>query len=123
MSYITNLPDIQDDADETDGEQDDDKMIEKDGIQYPHKSWFLSYNSTIEGYVSQRHRVKGSIFVQELCKTLNEQWYRTDISSIASQVNKEIMSKYGRIQAPIFENQLGNNVYFDVLKMYMSKDE
>ena len=122
MSYITNLPDIQDDADETDGEQDDDKMIEKDGVQYPHKSWFMTYHSTIEGYVSLRNRAKGSIFIQELCKKLNEQWYRLDISSIASLVNKEIMKNYGKIQAPIFENQLGDNVYFDVLEMYMTKD-
>jgi len=123
MDHISSLTNMQVDADETDGEQDDEKMIEQDGIQYPHKSWFMAYNSTIEGYVSLRNRAQGSIFIQALCKKLNDQWYHTDISSIASEVNKEIMQNYGRIQAPIFENQLGDKVYFDVLKMYRSKDE
>ena len=111
-------PNIQVDGEETDGEQDDEKMIEKDGIQYPHKSWFMAYNSTIEGYVSSRNPAKGSIFIQALCKKLNEQWYRSDISSIASGVNKEIMENYGKIQAPIFENQLGDKIYFNYLKLY-----
>ena len=125
MDHISSLPNMQVDADETDGEQDDEKMIEQDGIQYPHKSWFMAYNSTIEGYVSLRNRAQGSIFIQALCKKLNDQWYHTDISSIASEVNKEIMQNYGRIQAPIFENQLGDKVYFDLLYMslYKSKDE
>ena len=44
---------------------------------------------------------------------MNESWYVDDISTIAMQVNKRIMSEYGHAQAPIFENQLGNLVYFD----------
>ena len=98
-------------------------MIEQDGIQYPHRSWFIAYNSTIEGYASLRNPAKGSIFIQALCKMLNDHWYHTDISSIATEVNKEIMQNYQRIQAPIFENQLGDKVYFDVLKMYRTKDD
>ena len=121
MEYISSLPNMQVDADETDGEQDDEKMIEQDGIQYPHKSWFMAYNSTIEGYVSLRNPAKGSIFIQALCKKLNDQWYHTDITSIASEVNKEVMQNYGKIQAPIFENQLGDKVYFNILYMSLYK--
>ena len=92
-------------------------MIERDGIRYPHKSWFMSYNSTIEGHVSSRNPAKGSIVIQALCKKLDELWYRADVASIASEVNKEIMENYGQIQAPIYENQLGDKVYFDYLKL------
>ena len=59
-----------------------------------------------------RDPAQGSIFIQALCKEINESWYVTDINTIAADVNKRIMESYGRIQAPIFENQLGNLVYF-----------
>ena len=32
---------------------------------------------------------------------------------MAANVNKKIMQGYGQIQAPVFENQLGDNVFFD----------
>ena len=65
------------------------------------------------GYISNRDTMEGSIFIQALCKELNEKWYQTDICSIASNVNKRIMQNYGRIQAPIFENQLGDLVFLE----------
>ena len=65
------------------------------------------------GYVSTRDRLKGSIFVQELCKGFNENWFIDDIGTIAGTVNKNIMEGYDQIQAPVFENQLGNFVYFN----------
>ena len=65
------------------------------------------------GYISTRDRTQGSIFIQTLCKELNEQFFLTDLSTMAASVNKRIMQSYGRIQAPIFENQLGNMVYFN----------
>ena len=37
------------DLSETDGENDDDKMLEKNGVAYPHKSWFFVFYSTIKG--------------------------------------------------------------------------
>ena len=101
------------DFSETDGEEDDEKLLELDGIKYAHKSWFFIFHSTIKGYVSLRDRYVGTIFIQTLCKALNESWYVNDISTIAMNVNKRIMSDYGHAQAPIFENQLGNLVYFD----------
>ena len=103
------------DFSETDGEEDDEKMLELDGVKYAHKSWFFIFHSTIKGYVSLRDRYGGTIFIQTLCKALNESWYVNDISTIAMQVNKRIMSDYGHAQAPIFENQLGNLVYFDAI--------
>ena len=103
------------DFSETDGEEDAEKMLELDGIMYAHKSWFFIFHSTIKGYVSLRDRYGGTIFIQTLCKALNESWYVDDISTIAMQVNKRIMNDYGHAQAPIFENQLGNLVYFDAI--------
>ena len=37
------------DLSETDGEDDDEKILEMDGVPYPHKSWFFIFHSTIEG--------------------------------------------------------------------------
>ena len=101
------------DFSETDGEEDEYKLLEVDGIKYAHKSWFFVFHSTIKGYVSLRDRTGGTIFIQALCKVLDESWYVNDISSIATEVNKRIMKNYGSAQAPIFENQLGNLVYFE----------
>ena len=56
--------------------------------------------------------MKGSVFIQALCKELNERQVHTDICTIATNVNKMVMQSYGRIQAPIFENQLGDVVFF-----------
>ena len=64
------------------------------------------------GYSSARDPTKGSIFIQALCKELNERWFHADICTIATNVNKMVMQSYGRIQAPIFENQLGDVVFF-----------
>ena len=113
MSRQLTIPVI--DFSETDGEEDEEKLLELDGIKYAHKSWFFIFHSTIKGYVSLRDRTGGTIFIQTLCKVLNESWYVNDISSIATKVNKKIMEEYGSAQAPIFENQLGNLVYFEAI--------
>ena len=34
---------------ETDGEDDENKKIDVNGVKYPHKSWFLVFHSTITG--------------------------------------------------------------------------
>ena len=81
----------------------------------------IFFNSYQIGYVSNRDTKQGSIFIQELCKKLNQEWYQTDISTIASNVNKEIMNNHGRIQSPIFENQLGDRVYFNYLVLNKMK--
>lgn len=38
---------------DTDGEEDDRKMLELNGVQYPHKSWFFVFHSTISGKYTQ----------------------------------------------------------------------
>ena len=105
------------DFSETDGEEDEEKMLEKDGIKYAHKSWFFVFHSTIKGYASFRDPSYGTLFIQALCKVLNESWYVNDINTIAMEVNRRIMKDYGSAQAPIFENQLGNPVFFDATKL------
>ena len=72
----------------------------------------LVYNVTIcmLGFVSNRVPDEGSIFIQALCKELDENGSKHDINTIASCVNRRIMNEYS-IQAPIFENQLGDFVY------------
>ena len=60
--------------------------------------------------MSNRVPDEGSIFIQALCKELDENGSKHDINTIASCVNRRIMNEYS-IQAPIFENQLGDFVY------------
>ena len=74
---------------------------------------YLCFIIYLLGYVSGRDKIQGSIFIQEVCKEFNEKFFVLDISTMAANVNKQIMQGYGQIQAPVFENQLGNNVYFD----------
>ena len=107
------------DFSETDGENDEEKMLESGGVKYAHKSWFFIFHSTdnyCKGYISLRDPTMGTVFIQALCKVLNESWYINDISTIAMEVNRSIMKVYGSTQAPIFENQLGNPVYFEAIK-------
>ena len=40
---------VQADIVETDGEDVENNMLAKNGIQYPHKSWFVVFYSTIKG--------------------------------------------------------------------------
>ena len=64
-----------------------------------------------KGYVSGRDPENGSIFIQELCKVINERWNKHDLGTIASYVNRNIMKEY-HFQAPKITNQLGDLVFF-----------
>ena len=101
---------IDTDMSETDGEENKEDM-EDDGKKYINKSWFFVYQSTIKGYSSNRHPQNGTIFIQSLCKELMENGRKIDLSTIASSVNQRIMRKFN-IQAPVYENQLGDFIYF-----------
>ena len=48
-SFYSCFYSAQADISETDGEEDETKMFERDGVQYPHKSWFFVFHSTIKG--------------------------------------------------------------------------
>ena len=37
---------------EGDGDDDDNRIVEMNGVQYPQKSWFFIFHSTIKGNVS-----------------------------------------------------------------------
>ena len=101
---------IDTDMSETDGD-DSNADMEEDGKKYVNKSWFFVYQSTIKGYSSNRHPQNGTIFIQSLCKELMENGRKIDLSTISSSVNQRIMRKFN-IQAPVYENQLGDFVYF-----------
>ena len=102
---------IDTDLSETDEENDND-IIEQNGINHVNKSWFFVFQSTIKGFASMRHPERGTIFIQTLCQELMKNGTRLNLATIASCVNQKIMRKYN-IQAPIYENQLGDFVYFD----------
>ena len=63
------------------------------------------------GYASGRHKRKGSIFIQELCKVFENRWTIDDVSRMANYVNRDMMNKYN-FQAPEIVNQLGDLVFF-----------
>ena len=63
------------------------------------------------GYVSGRVPQEGSIFIQELCKVINERGRKDDLGTIASYVNRNIMREY-LYQAPEIINQIGDLVFF-----------
>ena len=54
----------------------------------------------------------GTIFIQSLCKEMMENGRKLNLATIASSVNQRIMRKFN-IQAPIYENQLGDFIYFE----------
>ena len=73
-------------------------------------SIFLYKFASQIGYISGRDIDQGSIFIQELCKVINNRW-KDDLSTIASYVNRNIMREY-QFQAPEIINQLGDLVFF-----------
>ena len=125
------------DSSDTDGDNEDVRVVMKDGMRYPDRSWYFIHNSTIKGtsilfylklsetysfscfpdfhfvlgYVSMRSPNQGSLFIQELCKTLNERWQKDDLGTIAAYVNRNIMREFD-CQAPEIVNQLGDLVFF-----------
>ena len=94
----------------TDGDEEKEDL-DKNGVKYINKSWFFVFQSTIKGFSSNRNPQNGSIFIQSLCQELMENGRKLDLSTIASSVNRRIMGQF-HIQAPIYENQLGDFIYF-----------
>ena len=101
---------IDTDMSETDGEQGSEDL-EENRKKLINKSWFFVFQSTVKGFASNRHPQNGTIFIQNLCKELMENGRKMNLSTIASSVNQRIMRQFN-IQAPIYENQLGDFIYF-----------
>ena len=101
---------IDTDMSETDGDEEKEDL-DKDGVKYINKSWFFVFQSTIKGFSSNRHPQNGTIFIQSLCRELMENGRKLNLSTIASSVNQRIMRQF-HVQAPIYENQLGDFIYF-----------
>ncbi|XP_066520253.1 caspase-8 isoform X2 [Hoplias malabaricus] len=60
----------------------------------PIEADFLIGMATVESYKSFRHTQKGSIFIQELCKQIeNGLQHKEDILSILTRVNREVSKK------------------------------
>ena len=102
---------IDTDMSETDGEDGIEETVQN-GKKYINKSWFFVFQSTIKGFASNRHPQNGTIFIQSLCKEMMENGRKLNLATIASSVNQRIMRKFN-IQAPIYENQLGDFIYFE----------
>ena len=55
---LVSRPNIEADSSGTDGDEDDDgKILERDGIKYPHKSWYFIHNSTIKGNIDKPNNI------------------------------------------------------------------
>ena len=83
----------------------------KCNIDFTQSDDFLSFYITLLGYVSTRDEIQGSIFIQALCKEIEDKRDKSDLSTIASYVNRSIMREYS-YQAPEIVNQLGDLVFF-----------
>ena len=46
---LSGIRSYQSDFSETDGDDDDENLVERNGVLYPHKSWFFVFHSTIKG--------------------------------------------------------------------------
>ena len=76
----------------------------------PDRSWYFVFHSTIDDFVSFRTN-NGTFFIQSFCKEMSANCYRHDLNTIATYVNRSVMEKH-KIQASVFENNLGDLVYF-----------
>ncbi|XP_072296566.1 uncharacterized protein [Eucyclogobius newberryi] len=78
--------------------------LETDGgpsVSVPEEADVLVAVATVEDYVSFRHKVNGSWFIQTLCQQLKEGCSRgVDIHSILQQVNSEVSQKEGKPDKP-----------------------
>ena len=101
---------IDTDMSETDGEEGSEDL-EENRKKFINKSWFFVFQSTVKGFASNRHPQNGTIFIQNLCTELMENGRKMNLSTLASSVNQRIMRQFN-IQAPIYENQLGDFIYF-----------
>ena len=76
----------------------------------PDSSWYFVFHSSIDDFVSFRTN-QGTFFIQSFCKEMSANCYRHDLNTIATYVNRSVMEKH-KIQASVFENNLGDLVYF-----------
>ncbi|XP_053328233.1 caspase-8-like [Spea bombifrons] len=74
---------------------------------------FLTAFATVEDYVSIRHTRSGSIYIQTLCKALNDpELYNTELCYILTNVNKKISEDIFKLrnknikQMPSFKSEL-----------------
>ncbi|CAA9999836.1 unnamed protein product [Nesidiocoris tenuis] len=91
-----------------------------------HSDILVSY-STVPGALSPRNKIKGTWFIQSLCKVLKEHYKTSDLLSMLTMVNREVALGYefcgdesqesadkycGMKVTPIFTSTLMRNVFF-----------
>ncbi|KAI4900121.1 hypothetical protein NFI96_026857 [Prochilodus magdalenae] len=100
------------------GEDDDTTTeAEKDAAIYtlPAGADFLMCYSVTEGFVSFRHPINGSFYIQDLCETLKEQGSTLEFTKLLTLVNfkvsKRTTDENGK-QMPCFTSMLTKELYF-----------
>ncbi|KAJ6636162.1 Caspase-8 [Pseudolycoriella hygida] len=81
----------------------------------PMRCDFFVAMSTIPGYASIRHIIKGSWFIQALCKTIDNESHRKHFIEIMTMVKKEVTELRGdrdQCMVPICEDTFRKYFYF-----------
>lgn len=90
-------------------------------LSVPEEAEVLVAVATVEDYVSFRHKVNGSWFIQALCKQLKEGCSRgDDIHSILQRVNSEVSLKEGNPDRPGYIKQMPEVHYTLTKKLVLS---
>ena len=86
--------------------------LEKTNASYkiPLEADFLICHSTVEGYLSWRHKDKGSFYIQNLCSVITSN-HDKDIVRILTFVNNELAQNLEFIMIPTFESRLRKALY------------
>ncbi|XP_076301866.1 caspase-8 Dredd [Lasioglossum baleicum] len=67
---------------------------------------FCIFMSTLQGFVSVRHKEEGSWFIQELCNVFQTEGSRMTFMDAASKITQRVMDKRGKLNGTNFVAQL-----------------
>ncbi|XP_032880351.1 caspase-8-like [Amblyraja radiata] len=101
-------------------------LLEEDAVRatrftIPDEADFLLGMATVEGYVSFRHVVEGTWYIQSLCDNLEEYCPSEDLLSILTIVNRDVSEKTVKnfkTQMPQPSYTLRKKLYFPVAKSF-----
>lgn len=101
-------------------------LLEEDAVRatrftIPDEADFLLGMATVEGYVSFRHVVEGTWYIQSLCANLEEYCPSEDLLSILTIVNRDVSEKTDKnfkTQMPQPSYTLRKKLYFPVTKSF-----
>lgn len=74
-------------------------------------SWHLTFQSTVPGYTSYRHKEMGSFFIQIFCHTMEQIGHLSSFSEVLLKT-KQMVNRIFPQQVPIVENCITEELHF-----------